>query len=525
MEGGRGLAAGISARLNKINGAASVYWASAMAALMGILLTLAALVRYTSWSNRRILGRWSEFHFVLILFFVLLFVSILVRVWKERAISVGVSAVPQLTRLFAALGLFSWGLSFFLSSVDDNLMGGLLLDFVFFGSTVPSAIFLEWISMIFLFVALVCLMENTRQRTQKKERARSRLVENSLVALTSLGIVLLLLEGGTRLLNVIRPITQGFPTKSSALWGRRFVHLNSLGYRDREPSIQRPGGARRILLIGDSFTFGAGIVDPKQRLGNRLEEALNRLPGEMRFEVMNAGKPDTDTLDHIETLKRMLVYQPDYVLLVYVFNDIEHVTKPTRSVVTDMRNPLDRVHPLRVLVLNSHLAEQIFVRLRKGFYQYVWNRDESGQRDPYENENLLRPHLETLHQLFLLARDAEIKARLIPFDTTIQLSAGSRSRYQRFVTAVNARGIPVWSLEAAFRGCNYSDLTVNSFDGHPNALANQLAANVIIERFRLEFLNGNKESGEEFAPANFQGNSELPLEDVEIRSLGGIHVM
>ncbi len=495
-----------------------------MATLVGILLTLAALVRYTSWSNRRIIGRWSEIHFALILFFIFLFVSILFRVWKERATSVELPALPLLTRLLAAIGVFTWGLSFFLSSVDDNLAGGRLLDFVFFGSTVPSAIFLEWISMIFLFVAMVCVMENTRQRTQNKQTTRYRLVGNGLVALTSLGIVLLLLEGGTRLLNVIRPITQGFPTKSSALWGRRFVRLNSLGYRDREHSMQPPEGAKRILLIGDSFTFGAGIKDPEQRLGNRLEEGLNRLPGEMRFEVINAGKPDTDTLDHIETVRRMLVYQPDYVLLMYVFNDIEHLTKPTRSVVTDMGNPLDRIHPLRLLVLNSHLGEQIFVRVRKGLYHYLWNEDGPSRNDPYQIESVVEAHLRVLDRFFRLCQEARAEARLIPFDITVKLSDSSRRRYERLLSAVTARGIPVWSLIDAFKGREYRLLTVNSFDGHPNALANHLAASVIIERFRWEFLNNNNKSGGEFGSATFQGNSGLPLRDYAIRSRREIHV-
>lgn len=489
MAGKAGLAERVPARLKEIPHTTSYWdWGSAASWLTGTMLVLASLVRYTSWSNRSVLGRWSEIHFLIILLFVFLFFAILLYIWKERSTGVTLSAQVLFIRLFVGIGICVWGASVFVSSLEDNAAGGRILDLEPFGSTVPVGIFLEWISMVSFFVALILCVVVAARRMQYKNAAGYKWLQHGLITIVSVCALFLLLEGGTRLVNILRPVTQGFPTKSSDLWFRRFVRVNSLGFRDSERSMQALDGAGRILVIGDSFAFGVGIEDVQQRLTERLQSGLNQLSRGMRFEVINAARPDTNSLDHTDVLIKMLRYQPDYVLLVYVFNDIEHVTRPRRSVLTDMGSPMDRVHPGRILLRNFHFAEQIFVRMRKGLYRYVWNRDGSKAQDPYQIDVILEEHLRALGRFFQIAKEAQAKARLIPFDITVIMEESSVKRYKRFVEAASAKGIRVWPLREAFAGYEYRDLTVNSFDAHPNGLANGLAADVIIKRFQAEFL-------------------------------------
>lgn len=68
------------------------------------------------------------------------------------------------------------------------------------------------------------------------------------------------------------------------------VRINSLGFRDREYSVQKPPGVFRILCLGDSTTFGHWL--PVEKTYSKvLEELLNRIwkSSGMRFEVINAG--------------------------------------------------------------------------------------------------------------------------------------------------------------------------------------------------------------------------------------------
>jgi hypothetical protein len=74
------------------------YWSNAIAELIGIFLILAALVRYPSWSNTRVLGRWSETHFSIIVLFVVIFSGILFRLWKERSSGIPLSALSPVVR-------------------------------------------------------------------------------------------------------------------------------------------------------------------------------------------------------------------------------------------------------------------------------------------------------------------------------------------------------------------------------------------------------------------------------------------
>jgi hypothetical protein len=376
-------------------------------------------------------------------------------------------------------------------SLEDIGAGGRLVDFVFFGGVAPGAMPLEWLSMTLIFVAVALATARVSLGGVDPASGTYRRRVSALLVFVSVGTALVLLEGAVRMANLVRPVTQGFPSKPSLLWQRRFVRLNSLGYRDREHTLSVPAGTKRILLIGDSYAFGAGIDDVEERLGDRLETGLNRLRGEARYDVINAGKPDTHTHHHIETLQRTLAFRPAYVFLIYVFNDIEHVTQPSRSVITDLRGPLSRLHPLRLAVLNSHFGEQVFLRVRQHLYRWAWSGSGVTESDPYDNEVTLDAHLEALERFFALCREGTAEARLIPFDTGVQSSPTLAARYERFVKRATERGIPVWSLANAFRGRSYQELRVNALDGHPNGLANKLAADVVLERFRAEFLTGD----------------------------------
>ena len=63
------------------------------------------------------------------------------------------------------------------------------------------------------------------------------------------------------------------------------IAINSKGLRDREHSYDKPPGVFRIVVIGDSFVFGAGGVDPAHRFTDILQNSAKNL------EVINMGVP------------------------------------------------------------------------------------------------------------------------------------------------------------------------------------------------------------------------------------------
>ena len=96
---------------------------------------------------------------------------------------------------------------------------------------------------------------------------------------------------------------------------------NSQGFRDKERAIEKAEGAIRVLAIGDSFTWGAG-VSYDLAFVTLLERRLQtELPG---LEVVNQGVPGWEPPQELHLLKNHGIgFSPDLVLLnFFVGNDI-----------------------------------------------------------------------------------------------------------------------------------------------------------------------------------------------------------
>lgn len=106
------------------------------------------------------------------------------------------------------------------------------------------------------------------------------------------------------------------------------VHTNAFGLRGPEISVAKPANTERIVILGDSVAFGWGVND-EDTFARRLEVDLRERFPERRFEVVNGGHLMYDSVQEVALLReRLVLLQPDLVLLVYVVNDIE----PTRKI-------------------------------------------------------------------------------------------------------------------------------------------------------------------------------------------------
>src|SRR6202521_5424036 len=66
------------------------------------------------------------------------------------------------------------------------------------------------------------------------------------------------------------------------------VAINSQGLRDKEYTLRKPSGTYRVMMLGDSTTFGWGVpVDAT--VAKILEQKLNAADLGRSFEVVNAG--------------------------------------------------------------------------------------------------------------------------------------------------------------------------------------------------------------------------------------------
>src|SRR5882724_10174705 len=96
------------------------------------------------------------------------------------------------------------------------------------------------------------------------------------------------------------------------------IRVNSYGYRGHEPS---PNPKHRVLLLGDSFTFGA-LLDQKETIDARMEE---KDPG---LEVDNLGVIGYNLPEQLISLREWTLPANQVVYLFY-YNDFDPPVEQT----------------------------------------------------------------------------------------------------------------------------------------------------------------------------------------------------
>ena len=103
----------------------------------------------------------------------------------------------------------------------------------------------------------------------------------------------------------------------------KYVIRNSHGFRDKDYSYQKPNNIFRILVLGDSQTFGLGIKKLKNTWHKKLEELMNQGLERKRFEIITMAENGWNTDNQLyELFKSGFEYQPDLILLGFYQNDV-----------------------------------------------------------------------------------------------------------------------------------------------------------------------------------------------------------
>ena len=89
-------------------------------------------------------------------------------------------------------------------------------------------------------------------------------------------------------------------------YGIQPFQLNSLGFRDNERTIHKPDNVYRIIGLGDSFSWGAGVKQEDTFL-KKLEGSLNNTSGNTRYEVFNWGVNAWGTAQEMLCLKKHIM--------------------------------------------------------------------------------------------------------------------------------------------------------------------------------------------------------------------------
>lgn len=230
-----------------------------------------------------------------------------------------------------------------------------------------------------------------------------RVAANIGLATISAAVFLLLLEGGLRLYDLLRgvplirqdPATTLFephpylPTilrpSSHYRDGDTSGEINSLGFRGPERGVSKAPGTFRVICVGGSTTFGAGIRGDDRTYPAFLERRLEEMWPKRRVEVWNAGVPGYTTAENTIYLSlRIIDFGPDLIVLYEGYNDFKPNRYPDfRSDYAHWRDRerIPRRSPLEGLRLYAKLHD----------LAQRWLADpEAEVRDPASGERLRR---------------------------------------------------------------------------------------------------------------------------------------
>ena len=106
-------------------------------------------------------------------------------------------------------------------------------------------------------------------------------------------------------------------------WGHKVVN-NRFGFREKEFALAHPSDTFRIMVLGDSFTWGMGL-GVSERYSNLLQQYLRQAYPTKKIEVLNFAMPGGATENQRDVLQRFYqVIHPDLVIVGFCLNDTQN---------------------------------------------------------------------------------------------------------------------------------------------------------------------------------------------------------
>jgi lysophospholipase L1-like esterase len=328
-----------------------------------------------------------------------------------------------------------------------------------------------------------------------------------LLVAAAFGVSLVALETGFRIFKPQKSFTATVNTWDPVLGtrqvagGRGFVTcpeydidlvINSHGLRDREYPYAKPGGTRRILCLGDSYTCGYG-VEVDETFPKVMEGLLNATPAS-HWEVINAGVGSTGTAQQLAYFEAEgCRYGPDLVVLCFCpandFNDNLISGMYSLDQGRLVRHPAVQTYSRRLQRLFGWIPARLYAKSHFLSYLKYKLTVFHIRRLASKVEHLPDPQTESERldalagQLLLELRDAcaANSSRLAVAVIPPPPAGGLPQRTADLIEFLHRESIPCLDLTPYFSAEERRGVqTFHPRDGHWNRTGHQLAARAIV---------------------------------------------
>lgn len=245
------------------------------------------------------------------------------------------------------------------------------------------------------------------------------------------------------------------------------ISINSDGIRNKEISHEKPNNTVRVLILGDSNTFGWGLRK-QETFPYLVEKRLDKRNPSQNIQVVNAGIPAYGMKDYRDYLiNKGLSYEPDIVIIGINNNDYfsskqyYNFLKKARTKISKLKSEKEK--KLSNKQINRLIKEDI----------------QRSKQKELEYHDLINPKTkEYMNQILKNSRAAGID---LVFYSTTSLNPKDKKNFRSWASKTNAI--------VEFAPENINEHVISKTDTHPNPKAHRLLAEKLFNTTKKHGLN------------------------------------
>ncbi len=284
------------------------------------------------------------------------------------------------------------------------------------------------------------------------------------------------------------------------------------GWRFRGKHFEEvPDERYRLVVTGDSFTFGQGTYPAEKRFTDRMDLFLNKKKEYPEIEVINIGICGFDLTNHFKFLHFVDAIKPDYVLYQWYVNDMVYRHDPSKYLPLpliknkNIHTWLWQHSALYYLLQRWYGSYQLKVGPKVDYQQYLINLLGNPEGKPAKNARRI------LGKLIDHYKEKEIPFGIVLFPSFY----GPMDQYklgflhEQVLEVCTEKGVECLDLLDNYQTIDNKRLWANDFDPHPSALAHEIAADAINEFFASFWLAEAQEKSAEFSTESGKSNNSI----------------
>ncbi len=288
------------------------------------------------------------------------------------------------------------------------------------------------------------------------------------------------------------------------------IKRNSEHDRTPEFSVTKPAHTLRIILIGDSFTEGAGVRE-EDTFASRLTRIFKEKNPEEHIEIINDGHRGQDIWQIYDRFKRKASqWQPDIVLYTYNLNDAHLIPEmqarqndiindlsvvrvektPKKSLKNKVTKKLKRYFHIELaetspflkflnqwdrLIARSRFLDVIRYRMNRLHASQVstrWYQDMPTER----NEPAWSKTKELILEMNQISKERGILfvVAICPLMSGLEKNYPFLEYHRAMKELLDRNGIPSIDLYPFFKGVKTEQMLVHELDAHPNEKGHEI---------------------------------------------------